>query len=30
MNIIYKRKIEKVKPIDLDKLNSNISGESKF
>jgi hypothetical protein len=29
MNIIYKRKVNKVKPIDSDKLNNSIPEESK-
>jgi hypothetical protein len=29
MNTIYKRKVNKVKPVNLDKLNSSISGEFK-
>jgi hypothetical protein len=29
MDIIYKRKAEKVKPVDLDKLNNSIPRESK-
>jgi hypothetical protein len=29
MNIIYKRKADKVKPVDLDKSDSNISRKSK-
>jgi hypothetical protein len=30
MDIIYKRKIDKIKPVDLDELNNNIPGKSKF
>jgi hypothetical protein len=29
MDIIYKRKADKVKPVDLDKLNSSIPEKSK-
>jgi hypothetical protein len=29
MDIIYKRKVNKVKPVDLNKLNNSIPGESK-
>jgi hypothetical protein len=30
MDIIYKRKAEKVKPVDLDELDGSIPGGSKF
>jgi hypothetical protein len=30
MDTIYKRKADKVKPVDSDKSNSSISEESKF
>jgi hypothetical protein len=30
MDIIYKRKVNKVKPVDLDKLDSSILRKSKF
>jgi hypothetical protein len=30
MDIIYKRKANKVKPVDSDKLNNSIFGKSKF
>jgi hypothetical protein len=30
MDTIYKRKVNKVKPVDLDELDSNIPGKSKF
>jgi hypothetical protein len=30
MDIIYKRKTDKVKPINLNELNSNIPEKSKF
>jgi hypothetical protein len=29
MNIIYKRKTDKIKPVDLDKSDNNIPGKSK-
>jgi hypothetical protein len=29
INTIYKRKVNKVKPVDSDKLDSNISGRFK-
>jgi hypothetical protein len=30
MNTIYKRKTDKIKPVDSDELDDSISGEFKF